>query len=423
MSGLPTPGSTARTRVRRLPDKAVTDRDTAYSILDSGLVAHVAVVTGGQPYVVPVGYARIADEVVFHGSSASRLFTTLATGAPTCLTVTLLDGMVLARSLFESSMHYRTVMALGSCRLLEGDEEVRALLELSEQLMPGRTTEARHPAPQELKATITLTGYEAENTVDAGLASIEHLDYAFKAGSKDEAQIAADFGAGRIDRAEANRRLDASFDHDTAMHAYRDFAKRGVFVTPTLNGGRILDFLDQDDHANDPYLAYIGPGLRATYQWRVDRAAKATPAQIEARHAQYHQVASVLPMLQEAGVTIIAGTDAGFLNSYNFPGIALHQELQLFVKEGLSAPQALSAATRSGPAWFGQMDRYGGVASGKAADLVLLTANPLQDIAATEKIDSVILRGTVYDRAALDKMLADTKAKVAAWNAEAAKAK
>ncbi|WP_447610699.1 amidohydrolase family protein [Stenotrophomonas maltophilia] len=260
-----------------------------------------------------------------------------------------------------------------------------------------------------------------EQAVDAGLASIEHLDYAFKAGSKDEAQIAADFGAGRIDRAEANRRLDASFDRDTAMHAYRDFAKRGVFVTPTLNGGRILDFLDQDDHANDPYLAYIGPGLRATYQWRVDRAAKATPAQIEARHAQYHQVAAVLPLLQEAGVTIIAGTDAGFLNSFNFPGIALHQELQLFVKEGLTAPQALSAATRSGPAWFGQMDRYGGVAQGKAADLVLLTANPLQDIAATGKIDSVILRGSVYDRAALDKMLADTKAKVAAWNAEAAK--
>lgn len=156
MSDLPVPGSTARTRVKRLPDKAVTDRDTAYAILDAGLVAHVAVTTDGQPYVVPVGYARIGHDVVFHGSSASRLFTALATGAPTCLTVTLLDGLVLARSLFESSMHYRTVMVLGSCRLLEGDEEVRALLDLSERLMPGRTSEARHPAPQELKATITL---------------------------------------------------------------------------------------------------------------------------------------------------------------------------------------------------------------------------------------------------------------------------
>ncbi len=153
---LPQPGSTPRTRVKRIPEKAVTDRETAYAILDAGLVAHVAVVTDDQPYVVPVGYARVGDRVIFHGSSASRLFKTLATGAPTCLTVTLLDGLVLARSLFESSMHYRTVMALGSCRPLEGEEEVAALLDLSEQLMPGRTSEARHPAPQELKATVTL---------------------------------------------------------------------------------------------------------------------------------------------------------------------------------------------------------------------------------------------------------------------------
>lgn len=168
MSRLPDPGSTPRTRVKRIPDKAVTDREAAYAILDAGLVAHVAVVTDGQPYVVPVGYARRGDEVVFHGSSASRLFTTLSTGSPTCLTVTLLDGLVLARSLFESSMHYRTVMALGSCRRLEGDEEVQALLDLSEVLMPGRTAEARHPARQELKATITLALALDEISVKVG---------------------------------------------------------------------------------------------------------------------------------------------------------------------------------------------------------------------------------------------------------------
>lgn len=176
MTSLPDPGSTPRTRVKRLPDKAVTDRSTAYAILDAGLVAHVAVVTDGQPYVVPVGYARIGDEVVFHGSSASRLFTTLATGAPTCLTVTLLDGLVLARSLFESSMHYRTVMVLGSCRLLEGDEEVRALLDLSERLMPGRTAEARHPAPQELKATLTLALPLDEISVKVGDGPPDDVD-------------------------------------------------------------------------------------------------------------------------------------------------------------------------------------------------------------------------------------------------------
>ena len=258
-----------------------------------------------------------------------------------------------------------------------------------------------------------------QQAVDAGISSIEHLDYAYKAGVKDEAAIAGDFAAGRITRAEANQRLDAGFDRDTALAAYRGFAANGVYVTPTLNGGRILDFLDQDDHAHDPYLQYIGPKLQGTYTWRVERAAKATPAQIEARHQQYHQVAAVLPLLQQAGVTIMAGTDAGFLNSFNYPGIGLHDELSLLVKEGLSPAQALSAATRAGPAWFGKLDHYGSVSQGRAADLVLLDANPLQDIEATRRINTVVMRGRVYDRQALDALLERTRAQVAAWRTTA----
>ncbi len=257
--------------------------------------------------------------------------------------------------------------------------------------------------------------------VDAGLSSIEHIDYAFKAGVKDEGAIATDFAAGRIDRAEANRRLDAGFDRATAMAAYRNLAAKGVYVTPTLNGGRILAFLDQDTHQNDPYLAYIGPKLRETYNWRIERAAKADAAAVALRHAHFEREAAVLPMLEEAGVTIMAGTDAGFLNSFNYPGIGLHDELTLFVDKGLTPAQALAAATRAGPAWFGRLDRYGAVEQGKAADLVLLDANPLEDIAATRAIRLVVLRGKPYDRAALDGMLAQTRAKVAAWNAEAGK--
>lgn len=252
--------------------------------------------------------------------------------------------------------------------------------------------------------------------VDAGISSIEHLDYAYKAGVRQEAAIAADFSAGRIDRAEASHRLDTGFDSATAMAAYRHFAAKGVFVTPTLNGSRIITYLDRDTHANDPYLAYIGPKLRKTYDWRIQRAAAADAAAITARHDHFERMAAILPLLQKAGVTIIAGTDAGFLNSFNYPGIGLHDELSLFVKEGLTPAQALSAATRAGPAWFGQLDRYGSVEAGKAADLVLLDRNPLQDIAATRAIATVVMRGKSYDRAALDAMLADTKAKVADWN-------
>ncbi len=257
--------------------------------------------------------------------------------------------------------------------------------------------------------------------VDAGISSIEHLSYAYKAGVKDEAGIAADFAAGRIDRAGAQARLDAGFDQATAMASYAKLRDRGVFVTPTLNIERLLAFLDSDDHSKDAFLAYIGPGLRKTYQWRIDRAAQATPEQIEARHRRYRQTAAVMPLLQKAGVTIMAGTDAGFLNSFDYPALGLHQELALYVENGLTPAEALSAATRAGPKWFGMLDRYGSVEVGKQADLVLLDRNPLEDIAATRTVNTVVLRGRVEDRAALDKLLADAKAKVARWNAEAAK--
>ena len=126
-------------------------------MLDAGRVAHVAVRDGdGQPYVVPVAYARDGDTVLFHGSTGSRLFTSLAAGAPTCLTVTLLDGLVAARSVFESSMHYRSAMVLATARVLEGDAKLAALERITEHLLPGRWGDARPPNARELAATLVL---------------------------------------------------------------------------------------------------------------------------------------------------------------------------------------------------------------------------------------------------------------------------
>lgn len=153
---LPAPGSTERTRVRRIPEKAVPDRAVLNAVLDAGLVAHVAVVDDGQPYVVPVAYARDGDRVLFHGSTGSRLFRALADGAPTCFTVTLLDGLVLARSAFESSMHYRGAMVLGSCTVLEGEEKDDTLRIISDHLLPGRWADIREPSRKELAATVML---------------------------------------------------------------------------------------------------------------------------------------------------------------------------------------------------------------------------------------------------------------------------
>ena len=117
-------------------------------------------------------------------------------------------------------------------------------------------------------------------------------------------------------------------------------------------------------------------------------------------------------------MTIIAGTDAGFLNSYNYPGVGLHDEMAIFVAHGLTPLQTLQAATLAGPKYFGTSARYGAVAAGKAADILILDRNPVQDIAATRAVRGVVLRGRYFDRGALDGMLAATKAKVA--KAEAA---
>jgi nitroimidazol reductase NimA-like FMN-containing flavoprotein (pyridoxamine 5'-phosphate oxidase superfamily) len=110
----------------------------------------------GQPYVIPVAYGRDGHRVLLHGSSGSRLFRTLATGAPTCLTVTLLDGIVLARSAFEMSMHYRSVVVLGRCVALDGADKLAALERVSEHIWPGRWAEVRPPNRKELAATTVL---------------------------------------------------------------------------------------------------------------------------------------------------------------------------------------------------------------------------------------------------------------------------
>jgi uncharacterized protein len=143
--------------VRRLPDKQVRDREVLDRLLDAALIAHVAVVDDeGQPFVLPVAMARDGDRLLVHGSTASRLFRLLAAGAPTCLTVTAVDGLVLARSQFESSMHYRSAVVLGRCTMLDGPEKAAALRTLTEHLMPGRGVDAREASAKELGATTVL---------------------------------------------------------------------------------------------------------------------------------------------------------------------------------------------------------------------------------------------------------------------------
>ena len=148
---------TPRTTLRRLPARGFYDREVVHKILDEGFICHVGFVVDGKPVVIPTGYGRIDDQLYIHGSQASRMLRTLKTGVPACVTVTLVDGLVLARSAFHHSINYRSVVIFGNATLVEvPDEKSAALLSFSEHVIRGRWADVREPTEQELKATTVL---------------------------------------------------------------------------------------------------------------------------------------------------------------------------------------------------------------------------------------------------------------------------
>jgi nitroimidazol reductase NimA-like FMN-containing flavoprotein (pyridoxamine 5'-phosphate oxidase superfamily) len=174
---------TQRTKLRRLPARGAHDRATIDEILDTALVAHMGFVHDGHPFVIPTLHARIGDEVLVHGSAASRALRGLADGAEMCLTVTHIDGLVLARSAFHHSVNYRSVVLLGRARLLESPEEKSAALEaFTERLVPGRWEHVRWPTRKELKATkvLALPIDEASAKVRTGGPVDDEEDYALE---------------------------------------------------------------------------------------------------------------------------------------------------------------------------------------------------------------------------------------------------
>lgn len=148
---------TGRTRVRRRAQRGSYDRALVNAILDEALVCHVGFVVDGQPFVLPMAYARIGDQLYLHGAVANRMLKALGSGAPACVTVTLLDGLVLARSAFHQSVNYRSVVILGTAReVTEAGEKRAALDALTEHLAPGRLAEIRAPSEEEMRATTVL---------------------------------------------------------------------------------------------------------------------------------------------------------------------------------------------------------------------------------------------------------------------------
>jgi nitroimidazol reductase NimA-like FMN-containing flavoprotein (pyridoxamine 5'-phosphate oxidase superfamily) len=172
---------TERTRVVREPNRGVYNREAIYKILDEGFVCHLGFSAEGQPFVIPTMYARVGENIYFHGSAASRTLRGLSGGIPVCITVTLIDGLVLARSVFNHSMNYRSVVALGKAELIEEQsEKLAALKAFTEKILPGRWDDARQPNEKELQATkiLKLALSEISAKVRTGGVEDDAEDYA-----------------------------------------------------------------------------------------------------------------------------------------------------------------------------------------------------------------------------------------------------
>src|SRR5687767_12044904 len=169
-----------RTTVKRLPARGHYDRETINAILDEGFICHVGFVAEDQPYVIPTGYARVGEHLYIHGSSASRMLRNLAQGIDVCVTVTLIDGLVLARSAFHHSVNYRSVVILGKALLVEdAEEKYNALEAFTEHIVPGRWADIRWPNELELKATsvLKLPIEEASAKIRTGDPKDDEEDY------------------------------------------------------------------------------------------------------------------------------------------------------------------------------------------------------------------------------------------------------
>lgn len=174
---------TQRTTLKRLPKRGVYDRELVYRILDEGFICHVSFAVDGQPFVIPTGYARVGDQLYIHGSQVSRMLRTLSGGIDACVAVTLIDGLVLARSAFHHSVNYRSVVIFGRASIVEEREaKLAALFAFSEHVIPGRWDDVREPTEQELKATtvLTLRLEEVSAKVRTGPPIDDEADYALK---------------------------------------------------------------------------------------------------------------------------------------------------------------------------------------------------------------------------------------------------
>ena len=248
--------------------------------------------------------------------------------------------------------------------------------------------------------TVTLN-----ETIDAGIDGIEHLYYVMKGTSKDELSITEKLKTKELGFWGAMPLLQQSYSDSVARDLFQKLKTKQVYVVPTLHIGHTLSYLDEEDHSNDAYLKYMSDGIKKTYQGRIDRVKFADAKTVADRKALDQFFMKLAKTLSEAEVSLLAGSDSGAFNSYTYPGISLHQELEAMVAAGIPPLEALRASAYNGSKFLKKHTDYGTIAKGKKADLVLLNANPIADIQNTQAIFMVVKEGKIYTQQNLDSLL------------------
>jgi len=248
--------------------------------------------------------------------------------------------------------------------------------------------------------TVTL-----DETINAGMDGIEHLYYIMKGSASNEVEVTENINNGEMGFWDAMPALLDAYTDSTAQNTFNKLKENDVFVVPTLHIGNTLSYLDEVDHTSDTYLKYMGEGIVQTYQGRIRSALNSSQKARENRKQMNAFFGKLVKSLDDAGVLLLAGSDSGAFNSYTYPGISLHKELAAMVENGISPLDALRTSTVNGAKFLNQTNDYGAVSKGKVSDLVILKANPLENIENTRKIYTVIKGSQVFTEKQLQSLL------------------
>lgn len=246
---------------------------------------------------------------------------------------------------------------------------------------------------------------ELGETIGAGIDAIEHLYYVMKGCSSEETAITRQLIKKEIGFWEAMPALQSTYHDSVAQRTFDELRKNGVFVVPTLHIGKVLSYLDEVDHTKDPYLKYMTKNIQKTYEGRIKRALNASDKARQDRKDLDTFFGVLAKSLHEAGVRLLAGSDSGAYNSYTYPGISLHKELEELVANGIPPLDALRSSAYNGADFLKKNTDYGTLAEGKLSDIVILEANPLENISNTKRVFCTVHGEKVFYKKDLDSLL------------------